>query len=142
MLSEGACVFVLERESRARERGAKLLAHMIKPETEEAESSTRPAAIVSGASCRPPGGVFIEAWIGRCPGASAAAALAAANGAVGGHRVPIVAGADESQVAVGRAAMDSLPMTDGCLPAIVLAETESGEARSLRLAIPCDVHSS
>lgn len=87
-LSEGSCIFVIERFATASARGAKPLASLVKDFAidDQAGHST----IVSTAGTPKTGAVFMESAIGRCMGAAGASAVAAAIGAASGATVPIV----------------------------------------------------
>ena len=99
--SEGACMFVMEREGRAADRKARVLARLTGDSSE--------TAFVSTAGFRMPGAVFIEHWIGRCIGAGGAAAVAAAIGAAHGLTVPIVDPHDDQKIAVQSVTPTSTP---------------------------------
>lgn len=77
--ADGACFFVLERESDAARRGAKILAVLPDPRL-PARPGFADGSTVHAAGFRPNGALCIENWIGRTLGADAAASLAAAIG--------------------------------------------------------------
>ena len=88
--AEGACLFIMERESRAVARGAKILAQIESVTSSADGGAVGDAEFVSCAGTPAAGDVFIEHWIGRSLGADAPAAVAAGIAAAGGAAVPIV----------------------------------------------------
>lgn len=147
ILSEGACLFVLEASEAAAVRGAKALATVAKrghmdertaefSPPEHTESPTGPAArILSVAGCRHPGAIFIEDWIGRCLGALGAAAVAAAIGAAGGISVPLLEDSDPHSVSIRRITLDGLRGPDGAIPALIIADADGAHHTTLEVAI-------
>lgn len=137
ILSEGACLFVLERGDRPAGRGAVPLATIIRSAHLAGARETLPAAsevILSGASCRHPGAIFIEQWTGRCPGPAGAAAVAAAIGAALGHDVPITDLEDSATVSVGRVAVGSLGTSGDAVSAVIFAD--AAHRQVLQISIP------
>lgn len=104
-LSEGACLFALERRADAAARGATPLAAITgfsRLSGEPPPSSFPSNSVISRAGLTHPGAIAIESRIGRCCGALGAAAVAAALGA-GSGRTPhavIIADADGAHVSV------------------------------------------
>ena len=90
VVSEGACMFVLERWANASKRGAHALAFVTAPskDTTTHEGTAASDPIVSTAGFARCGAIFMEHKTGNCLGASGAAAVAGAIGAAGGHPVP------------------------------------------------------
>ncbi len=139
VLSEGACLFVLEPAHRAAERGAPWLAMIARPAHLVCDRKALPPAseaILSAAACRHPGAILIEHWVGRCPGACGAAAVAAAIGAAHEHEVPVVDSSDPTKVAVGRVPLDPLPLTDATVPAVVFTGTDGPHHKTFEICIP------
>jgi 3-oxoacyl-(acyl-carrier-protein) synthase len=146
-LSEGACLFVLEASDAATARGAEALATVVRwghmdewaaefHPPEHTESATaRAARFLSVAGCRHPGAIFIEDWIGRCPGALGGAAVAAAIGAAGGISVPLLDDSDQHSVSVRRVALDGLRGPDGAIPALIIADADGAHQTTLEMAI-------
>ena len=138
VLSEGACLFVLERAESAAARGAVPLATMAgytrSPAT-EFQAALRPALLSCAARGRV-GAVFIEQWVGRSPGTTGVAAVAAAIGAARGQPVPVLDAADPVSVSVRPVALDDLRNDDGTVRAFVQAATDGGHMTTLELAIP------
>jgi 3-oxoacyl-(acyl-carrier-protein) synthase len=142
-LSEGACLFALERASSARARGARLLAE-VKGHTHHARTSPPapggPSRVLSAASSPYPGAVFIEHWIGRCFAALGAAAAAAAIGAIRvpehtdeAAEVPWAITPDRSSVSIGRIALGTpSPIS---VTAVVFAEADQSHATTLELTV-------
>jgi 3-oxoacyl-[acyl-carrier-protein] synthase II len=126
MFSDGACLFVLEREDSARQRGAGVLGLASEPRAapldaespRSARADARPGEIRSVAGWRAPGAICIEDWIGRCLGALGAAALAAAVGALHGLPVPVPGSSGEARAVAS-------PATD----AAVIAGADGRETR-------------
>jgi 3-oxoacyl-(acyl-carrier-protein) synthase len=85
-LSEGACLLVIERRSRAESRGRRILAALC-PE-KPARDDPLETDIISAARHDLKNAITIATWIGRCHGALGAAAIAAAIGAGRGLAVP------------------------------------------------------
>ena len=139
VLSEGACLFVLERADSAAARGVRPLA-AVTGCSRTATDGPLPAgperALVSCTSPGRPGAVFIEHWIGCCLGASGAAALAAAIGAADGGDVPLLQAGDEASVSVGRIATEGLAAADGSLRALAWADADGAHATVVELLLP------
>lgn len=76
--AEGACLFVLEREAAARDRGAVVLASIPVPAFPDESPSAGHSVSVAGQF--ESGAICIEHWTGRTLGADGAAAMAAAIG--------------------------------------------------------------
>jgi len=91
-LAEGACFFMVERESRAKRRNQPVLA-TICPEVPP-DQETRKPEIISSARHDLKNAVTIASWIGCCYGTLGAAAIAAAIGAARGIGVPEDGGVD------------------------------------------------
>jgi len=139
LLSEGACLFVLERSGQAAARGAGTLAMVTGAAYQPAGVHKIPApgeAIVSVASGRLPGAIFIEHWTGRCLGASGAAAVAAAIAAAEGRNLPLIDAHDPASISIRPVADDHLPAVDGALPAMVLADADGRHRTILEMAVP------
>ena len=138
LLSEGACLFVLESAERAAARGIVPLAMLAgRDQPPGGHSAPSPAtAILSTPSTRHPGAIFIEHWIGRCPGAAGAASVAAAIGAAGGYEVPTIDPADIDSVVVQRVTATAPPETAEAVPALVFTEIAMAKGTTLGLAIP------
>jgi 3-oxoacyl-[acyl-carrier-protein] synthase II len=138
-LSEGACLFVMERSASAAARGAEPLARVVatgvRKDGDESLSPNR-AAILSGAGCRRPGAIWIDHWIGRCDGPAGAAAAAAAIGAASGCEVPVVDAAAPEDVSIKRYAATPSPSDRGPARVVVFADTGSGTYVTLELEIP------
>ncbi len=136
--SEGACLFVIEREDNAIARGASVLArvgasHDLAPgEPLPADSAQ---AIISGTTPVEPGAILVDRCTGWCPGAIGAAAAAAAIGAAAGAEVPVVDPSDADSWSFQRLAVDDLPLTNGAVSALIFATAHDGRRRILELAI-------
>ena len=147
-LSEGACLFVLERSGHAAARGARALATVtgqprraagFSPRGESAQAKARGSdgvfaraeargsLIVSVAGCRYPGAICIEHWIGRCLGACGAAAVAAAIAAAQQRAVPVIDPADPASMSQRQVPLDGVDTVDGALWAVVVAEADPPE---------------
>lgn len=87
-LSDGACLFLLERSGPVKRRGAEILA--LFPDSPSLQQQDGAHEVVSTAGFHEPNALHIEHWIGQTLGADGAAALAAAIGMVEGHSVPRV----------------------------------------------------
>jgi len=157
-LSEGACLFILERAADATARGAKILARVTAREdvaerpksapgapgdagtsrTRDfaAPGSARGSEIVSVAGWRCPGAVFIEHWIGRCLGTLGAAAVAAVIGATQGYRVPLLDKHDGMSVSIGRIDLDTARTPDAAVPATIIADVDGTSRSAIGIAIP------
>jgi len=139
VLSEGAGLFVLERAESAVARGAAPLAMMSgytrSPITKGLPPLAQPA-LLSCTARGPAGAVFIEHWVGRCPGTAGVAAVAAAIGAARGQSVPVLDEADPVSVSVHPLALGDLRNDDGTVRAFVQAASDGGHMTTLELAIP------
>ncbi len=90
-LSEGACMFVLERASAAKQRSQPPLATLTGAQrhaSHNAASEDANMELISEAGMSQDGAICIEQWIGHCFGALGAAAVAAAIAAANGAEVP------------------------------------------------------
>lgn len=138
-LSEGACLFVLERADSAAARGASPLAQII-GHSRSSGDAPLPAdadrAIVSCASCYYAGAVFIEHWVGRCFGAAGAAALAAAIGAADGGDVPLLDSTGRSSARLGPVRLGDRKLADGSLLAIIRADADGAHITTVMLSLP------
>ena len=138
VLSEGACLFVLERLDHAAARGVTPLAVVIRSEHCDdhppAEAASA-AGLVSTAARPHPDGVLIEHWIGGCFGAAGAAAGAAAVGAARGHPVPIVETTAPLTVRVGRLPDDVGRNAEGHISALVFADADGAGTTMLELLV-------
>jgi hypothetical protein len=137
-LSEGACLFVLERAEDADRRGVNAMAlSRGRPAIDPAIGATSPSAgaepIVSTAGFGIPGAVCIELAVGFCIGAAAAAALAAGIGAALGAAVP-VAPQIGSSAEVRRPGGASMPLA-GPVCVRVLARHAEQPERSFEAAV-------
>lgn len=98
LLSDGACLFAMERESDARRRGALVRAKFLS----HSDDSTNTAfELTSCAGIRRPGAIWIEHWTGHCLGAHGAAALAAGIETASGFPVPYLSTRDPSILEYG-----------------------------------------
>ncbi len=109
-VSDGACLFMLERGESAVARGVKPLATMI--------GYTRSPAAA-------------QAQLRRCPGTTGVAAVAAAVGAAWGQPVPVLAAEEAEGVSVRSSAAP-----DGATRVIVQAASDAGHATGVELGIP------
>ncbi len=138
ILSEGACLFVLERAAAAAARGVAPLATITgyrrSPVDEAFEPGDDPS-IVSCAGCCHAGAVLIEHWLGHSGGAAGPAALAAAIAAADGQPLPILEAAERTAVSVKPVAIDTMK-ADGRLKAIVCADADGSHMTILELVIP------
>ena len=139
-LSEGACLFVLESAAHAASRDAKALASIIRhshdhQRSDDTTAGQEGALLISGTSCRQPGAIVIEHWVGRCPGALGAACMAAAVGAVRGSVVPVRDRADQDAVLAAQIPLDELRTDDGTVLAVVFADNDQTHRTSVELAI-------
>jgi len=99
MLSDGVCLFALQREDDARRRKAPVRARIV-PDGSKSDMATA-FALTSCAGVREPGAVWIEAWIGHCMAALGAAAVAAGIEAASGAVVPYLDPKDATRVEHG-----------------------------------------
>ena len=86
--TDSACLFVLEAENAALERGATILASIPIPVRQKDGQSPSGNRITSVAGFIEPRAIWIEKWVGRTLGADGAAAVAAAIGSGMGMTVP------------------------------------------------------
>ena len=138
-VAEGACWFVLERADRAAARGVTPLATVTRttylPAAEpDAAPTTKP--LVSAASDRHLGAVFIQHWVGQCFAALGPAAVAAAIGAARGMDVPWVDPAAPESVIIGPVPADDLATTDAGVEAAVFADADGAHRTVVELAVP------
>ena len=91
--------------------------------------------IVSGAVHCEPGVIRIEHWVGRCLGASGAAAVAAAIGAARGLEVPLVDPGDPSSIVVKSIRRSDAKAEDD-VAAVVFADADDGSRTMLEITIP------
>jgi 3-oxoacyl-(acyl-carrier-protein) synthase len=134
-LGEGACLFTLERADSAAARGVRPLATMTgytRTTVAETLEPAAPPALISCAACRQPGAVFIEHWIGPCPGTASVAAVAAVLGAAWGRPVPVLEAGEARGVSVRPIALPR----DAATTALVRAASEAGHMTSVTLVIP------
>ena len=134
-LSEGACLFVLERAEHAERRGVAPLAAVTGSTQLSAGDRAVPGAgngIVSAAGVGRPGAIVIEHWIGRCFAALGAAAVAAAIGAAGGFEVPLSSAADRESVSIGRITVPPVAVPAGI---VVVADADGAHVATLELAV-------
>ncbi|MFQ5496245.1 MAG: beta-ketoacyl synthase N-terminal-like domain-containing protein, partial [Phycisphaerae bacterium] len=121
-VSEGACLFVIERGEHAADRSVDLLASVTTLDdsdaytaapsddnaadkvtnTTDAGGAGTSGSLVSTAAQARPGAIFIEQWIGHCFGAGGSAAVAAALAAMAGEEVPLVGGGAGDSIVPGR----------------------------------------
>jgi len=136
-LSEGACLFSIERADHAAARGAPILAGVVDV-AQLADRRSAEAALgtdlVSNASGAREGVIWIEHWIGDCLGCLGAAAAAAAVGAARGHEVPVCCGGEAGSVDVRRL-HDPQARGTGPIAGVVLAAAGDGEAHHTRLRL-------
>jgi 3-oxoacyl-[acyl-carrier-protein] synthase II len=138
VLSEGACLFALERADSAAARGVSPLAvvrRSFRTRVNEALSISPHEAIVSCAACGYPGAVFVEHWVGQCFGASGAAALAAAIGAADGEEVPVLNETDPVAISVQPVAVGRHTREDDGLRAVVRANADGCHATTIELSV-------
>lgn len=137
-LSEGSCLFVLERRPDAEQRGAEVLALLARDGPDATTGSapsttgTRPS-LVSTAGFREVGAVYVEHAIGRCVGAAGAAAVAAAIGAARGAVVPVVK--DGGLTELQELCVPSTGDSDGHVTALVEAREGESSQRALAFSI-------
>lgn len=148
VLSEGACLFVLERSHHATARSARPLARVtrwghlgertmgVSPNDAGSKGEAGGSPILSVAGCRYPGAIFIEHWIGRCLGASGPAAVAAAIGAVRHSEVPLISATEVASISTGRIAVSELPTAEGMVPALIIADADGTHRTTLEITIP------
>ena len=140
-LSEGACLFVLESAAHAHARGGHVLASVMDSthlRTNECPRRDRAAqTIVSVAGLTQPDAIVIEHWIGRCPGALAAAAAAAAIGAANGLRVPCSSRTDPGLVSSRLIRPDDRRSSRDRVAAVVLAGAGRVQPTVLELIVNC-----
>ena len=147
VLSEGACLFVVERASQAAARGVEPLARVAHWKTvplgvadfqeQSSDEDHRAGSIQSTAGFRIPGGLFIESWSGRCPGAGGAAAAAAAIGAVRHQQpVPVVDGSDPARICISPVNIDDHVTKTNSVSVAVLAEAHDTHRSVLALTCP------
>ena len=139
IISEGACLFVLEAQATALARGAAPLASITPSRSLANQTNAREEldnVILSSGSGPHPGAISIEHWTGRCLGAAGAAALAAAIGAAKGLQVPLADIADRAVVSIRRIVPDVLDVKGDTLPALVFADSECAHRTTLGLTIP------
>lgn len=118
--SDGACLMVLEAETSAVARGATPLAFLC--------SSADPLALTSMVGDFAADAVCIETWMGWCPGAAGAAAVAAAIGAAWGLEVPWGDGSATSSRATTRHSspiVESRPRSVAVHASVVAVENET-----------------
>jgi 3-oxoacyl-[acyl-carrier-protein] synthase II len=126
--SEGACMFVLERQAEAAARGVTPRAVLLTLDPTTASpaidlrSTAGPTDLISGA-------VAIESWIGAAGAASGAAAVAAAIGAAQGMSVPVRA----ANGAVNPSKLDDASMDSACE---VRAVGDGGSESRLLILVP------
>lgn len=138
--AEGACLFVLERCSAAAARGVKPLAIVESgaalsdsdpASSTKAQDPSDPAArlvFFSTAGAPRAGALFVEQWIGNCPGAAGAAAVAAAWGAAQGFAVPMCPGSADSV----EGHID--PRFKSAAGAVIQAQADDGQVVSVALS--------
>ena len=132
VLSEGACLFVLERAEDAGRRGAPPLATITNTSHLVAGAPAVPETgdnVVSGAGVRQPGAILIEHWIGRCFAALGTAAAAAGIAAAAGLEVPLADATAGDSVSVGRITVPA--------PAriMVIADADGAHLSTLQLEV-------
>ncbi len=117
-LSEGVCLFVLERTRHVQNRGGTILA------TLAGDEDADKAVIHATAGFVEDGAIAIGQWVGDCLGALSAAAVAASIGAAEGARVPFAksAGAFEVKAVTGD---DGAVATPGVVSANGLGDSRS-----------------
>lgn len=148
VLSEGSCLFVLERSGHATARSARPLARVtrwghlgeramtVRPNDNGSEGEAGGSPILSVAGCRYPGAIFIEHWIGRCLGACGPAAVAAAIGAARQSEVPLINASEVSSVSTGRITVSELPTAEGMIPALIIADADGTHRTTFEITIP------
>ncbi len=142
LLSDGACLFTLERESDAKRRGAAIhakvfpaLSHSVaspKADSPPAAQENTGFALTSAAGVREAGAVWVEHWVGRCLGALSAAAVAAGIFAAWGPPVPFLDPSDASRIGYG-----SLRLSKSAALLTVVAGDDRATTR-LRFLVPWD----
>ncbi len=138
-LSEGACMFVLERADHAGSRGANPLAtlSLIDLECEEDDQGRgNRGEIRSAAGIEEEGAIVIEHWIGRCLGALGAAATAAAIGAARGYSVPLLVCRDPNETVVSRCAVGGDATSQNVATASIVADAGWGCQAAIGLRVP------
>ena len=137
VLSEGACLFVMERADHAQGRGALPLAAV----APSGDAATDEAAwdpdqrILSGAGRRRAGTVMIEHQVGQCFAALGAATVAAAIGAAWGLRVPCVNSSGEAAASATTLAVKDYRDAEGNVPASALVDGGKGHSVGVDLAV-------
>lgn len=140
ILSEGACMFVLERASAAAARGATPLAKITRARRLDGGESppvSADGAIVSEACVPQPGAVCIEHWVGCCCGALGSAAVAAAIGATTGNDVPLRSRNNPRQITVGPVAQPSYFDGQRTVPVVVIAAADDAHRTVLEIEVSC-----
>ncbi len=137
-LSEGACLFVLERAASAAARGASELARITGFEAvagDQRAATVGADTVFSTGGAPVPGAIVIEHSIGRCFAALGAAVVAAGIGALAGLPVPHTPSGETT-------AVESAPLPgqaesgSGSSAAVCVAEDDRGQCKTLRLAAP------
>ena len=135
LLSEGACLFVLERAEHAQQRRAAPLATVTGSAHLSTGGQTATGAgngIVSAAGIGRSGAIMIEHWIGRCFAALGAAAAAAAIGAARGSEIPLSGTADPESVSIGCITVPPGPAPAGI---VVVADADHAHVSTVELAV-------
>lgn len=124
-LSEGACWFVLETLENTLSRNAKPLATITSVNHNiELNQLDQDNAILSSASIKIPGAIFIEHSVGHSLAASAPAAIAAAIHAAQQNAVPVLNKTPELNMKIEKIDVESFRKPDGSIPAIVITEND------------------